>query len=68
MKKEKIIQMYNALVKIAKHYQTADQLLRNGGQYGLDAHEELAMSYENIQAEAKAGLKGIGLKTINKLK
>lgn len=60
--------MYNALVKISKHYQTIEQLQRKGGQWGLSADEEIAMAYDNLQAEAKAGLKGIGPKTISKLK
>lgn len=49
-----------ALIKIAKAYQTPDQLRRNcGKQYGLGYEETLEMSYENLQAEAKAASKGI---------
>ncbi|KIZ39068.1 MULTISPECIES: hypothetical protein [Rhodopseudomonas] len=49
---------FDALKKIARGYQTVDQLRKRGGQYGLDAAEEIEMSYENIQAEAARAIKG----------
>lgn len=46
--------MYDALVTIAKGYQTTDQLKRDGkSQYGLGYTETLEMAYENIQQLAK---------------
>jgi len=49
---------YDALKRIARQYQTADRLLKNGGQYGLEAIEELSMAYENMQSEAERAIKG----------
>jgi translation initiation factor 2B subunit (eIF-2B alpha/beta/delta family) len=49
---------YNALKTIARDYQTAAQLRRRAGQYGLDHVEELEMAYENIQEIAKHAIKG----------
>lgn len=49
---------YDALKAIAREYQTADQLRRRAGQYGLDHVEELEMAYENIQAVAERAIKG----------
>lgn len=49
---------YDALRRIARDYQTADQLRRNAGQYGLEHIDELEMAYENIQEEAKLAIKG----------
>ena len=49
---------FDALKKIARGYQTVDQLRKRGGQYGLDAAEEIEMAYENIQAEAARAIKG----------
>lgn len=49
---------YDALKVIAKSYQTAEQLSRNAGQYGLDHLEELEMAYENMQQVAKNAIHG----------
>ena len=49
---------FDRLKKIARGYQTADQLRRRAGQYGCSYIEELEMAYENIQAEANAAIKG----------
>jgi hypothetical protein len=49
---------FDTLKKIARGYQTSDQLRRNAGQYGCNHVDELEMSYENIQSEAKAAIKG----------
>ena len=49
---------YDALKRIARDYQTSDQLRRRAGQYGCDHVEELEMVYENIQGEANAAIKG----------
>lgn len=53
-------QMYGALKRIAA-YQTPDQLRRRSKKdWGLDdADEAIGMAYENIQCEAKDGLKGV---------
>lgn len=53
-------QMYNALKRICA-YQTPDQMRRGSSkQWGLDDAEEcIGYAYENIQSEAKAGLKGV---------
>lgn len=44
---------YDALKTIAKGYQTADQIRRRAGQYGLEHLEELEMIYENVQQTAR---------------
>ena len=49
---------YDALKRIAQDYQTADQLRRHAGQYGLGFEEEIEMAYENMQHEAKNAIKG----------
>lgn len=49
---------FDALRKIAKGYQTSDQLRRRAGQYGLDHLDELEMSYENMQQEAANAIRG----------
>jgi len=49
---------YDALKRIAKGFQTSDQLRKHAGQYGCDHLDELEMSYENIQQVAKAAIKG----------
>lgn len=52
--------MRNALLVIAKDYQTPTQLRKSSDkQYGLDYEEALEMSYENIQNTAAAAVKGI---------
>jgi hypothetical protein len=66
-KSELAIKMYNALKRIAKGYQTPDQLRRNcDKQYGLGFEESLEMAYENLQQEAKDGIKGIRVVTLTK--
>lgn len=52
------LRYYNALKRIARGYQTSDQLRRRAGQYGCSHLEELEMSYENMQQEAKLTIKG----------
>ena len=52
--------MLHALKKIAKGYQTPDQLRRNAEkEYGLDYEESLEYAYENIQSLAKSATKGV---------
>lgn len=61
--------MYNALKRIAKGYQTPDQLRKNSEkQYGLGYEESLEMAYENLQAEAAQAIKGVRIKTLGKQK
>ena len=58
--KQNYNKMLLMLKKIAREYQTPDQLRKNSGkQYGLDYIEALEMSYENIQAEAKSIITGM---------
>jgi hypothetical protein len=41
-------------------YESAERLVRNGEkEYGVDGHEVLEMSYENMQQEAKNALRGV---------
>lgn len=70
MTPQQIIRMYNALRKISKEYQTPQELGRNSAKmYGLDYTESLEMAYENLQAEAKAAIKGIRINAfVKKLK
>lgn len=49
---------FDVLRRIARDYQTSDQLRRRAGQYGLTHVEELEMAYENIQAEAERAING----------
>ena len=49
---------YDVLKKIARSYQTSDQLRRRAGQYGCSHVEELEMAYENIQEEARRAIHG----------
>jgi hypothetical protein len=49
---------FDALKKIARGYQTIEQLRKRGGQYGLDANEEIELAYDNIQHEAERAIKG----------
>lgn len=52
--------MKESLQRIAKHYYTPDQLRKEAGSaYGISYEEALEMSYENIQEEARFGLKGV---------
>ncbi len=52
-------QMYEALRRILK-YATPDQLRRSSQKdWGLEYEEALGYSYENIQGEARSGLKNV---------
>ena len=53
-------QMYAALRRITQ-YMTPARIERDAKKGVLDYEEYLGMAYENIQGEAKAGLKGIRL-------
>lgn len=65
MKPQQIIKMYAALERIAKGYQTPDQLRRNSEKdWGVSYEESLEMAYENLQAEAKAAIKGVRIKPL----
>jgi hypothetical protein len=62
-----ILRMYTTLKRIATGYQTPDQLRRNSEkEYGLSYHESLEMAYENLQAEAKAAVKGVRITSLVK--
>ncbi len=68
--KPKQIEQFNrmraALIRIAKEYQTPDQLRRNAERdYGLDAGEAIEMAYENIQSEARAAVCGTRAVNVN---
>ena len=52
--------MFNVLRRISRQYWTAESLLKHGD-CGLEGAEALEMAYENIQAEAKAAIKGVRL-------
>lgn len=61
---EKQAEQFNYMLaihrKIARDYQTPDQLRKNSEkQYGLDYEESLEMAYENLQSEAGAAAKGV---------
>lgn len=49
---------YDTLRKIAREYQTAEQLRRRAGQYGLGFVEEIELCYENLQDEARRAIRG----------
>jgi hypothetical protein len=51
-------QRYFDALKRITNYQTTAQLCRRAGQYGCEYVDELEMSYENIQQEAKNAIKG----------
>jgi len=51
--------MYETLRRIAKGYVTIEQVPRNAQRLGLSEREFLEFAYENIQQDAKNGLKGI---------
>ena len=58
--REQFNMMRAALIRISKEYQTSNQLRRNcEKQYGLDFEECIEMSYDNIQSDAGAIVKGI---------
>lgn len=43
---------FDALRRIARGYQSAAQLRRYAGQYGVSFAEEIELAYENLQQEA----------------
>lgn len=50
---------FDALKRIARDYQTPEQLRRSCERdYGLNYEEALIYAYENIQSEAAAAIKG----------
>jgi hypothetical protein len=50
---------FDALRRIAKDYLPAERILRDGQKlYGVDGEEALVMSYQNIQDEAAAAIRG----------
>jgi len=52
--------LYEALRKIAKDFQTAEQVKRTAQRsLGLEPEEALEMAYENMQGVAKSAIKGI---------
>ena len=57
----KFEQMYLALRRIAKGYVTVEQMPRNALRLGLSQQEFMEFAYENIQQEAKNGLRGVRL-------
>ena len=61
---ERYEQMYLALRRIAKGYVSTGQVDRNAERLGLSPHEFLEYAYENIQQEAKNGLRGVLLSKI----
>jgi hypothetical protein len=64
---QQFVKMYAALHRIAKYYQTPDQLRKNSkGDFSLGFSECLEMAYENLQAEASQAIKGIRIKSILK--
>jgi hypothetical protein len=56
---ERYEQMYLALHRIARGYVSTEQVDRNAARMGLSPHEYLEFAYENIQQEAKNGLRGV---------
>lgn len=57
------IRLYDTLKRIARDYQTPDQIRRSAERdYGLSPDEALEYAYENIQHEAKAAIKGLRIK------
>jgi hypothetical protein len=56
---ERYEQMYLSLRRIAKGYVSTTQVDRNAERLGLSPHEFLEYAYENIQQEAKNGLRGV---------
>lgn len=58
--KEQFNRMRDTLKRIAKGYQTPDQLRRNAEKdYGVSYEEALELAYENLQEEAKRASKGV---------
>ena len=58
---ERYEQMYLSLRRIARGYVSTDKVDRNAERVGLSPHEFLEYAYENIQQEAKNGLRGVRL-------
>ena len=58
------IKLYDALRRIAKDYQSSEQIKRRGVKdWGLDDPcEALEYAYENLQAEAANAIKGLRIK------
>ncbi|QHV99248.1 hypothetical protein [Spirosoma endbachense] len=57
---EQFNKMRAALLRISKMYQTPAQLRKSSkSQFGLDYEEALEMTYENLQSEAAAAVKGV---------
>ncbi len=48
---------YDVLARISRDYRSAESLLKRGD-CGLDGVEALEMAYDNIQASARAAIKG----------
>jgi len=59
MKLEHQQRMFDTLKRISNGYMTPNQIRRDSDGSGLDCEEYLEMSYENIQSEAKAAVKGL---------
>lgn len=58
--REQFNRMRLTLVRISTNYQTPYQIHKRAErQYGLSGAEALEYSYENIQAEAKAAVRGV---------
>lgn len=52
--------MHAALTTIWRRYKTPDQIRSSKAKYSFDdPEEEIAMAYENIQAEAENAVKGV---------
>jgi len=52
--------MRHALIRIAHDYKTPAQIYKTAeNRYGLSGSEALQYAYENIQAEAKAAVRGV---------
>lgn len=65
--KKDFLQMHTALKRIGM-YQTPKQLRKDSSKdWGIDFEEAIEMAYENIQQEAKAGVKNIRIPVINLL-
>ncbi len=59
VEKKHFMQLLMALKRITK-YQTVERLKRNSQKdWGLSSDEAIEMAYENVIAEAKAGLKSV---------
>ena len=52
--------MRDALTKIARQYETPEQIRRSSWKkYGLDFDEAIGYAYENIQGEARVAVCGV---------